>query len=311
MREDWNDVARSFRESSWGVRTFAYFFGGLGLVFALLGVVNDLNETWQTLPFTVNLASSLTAACFGIPVALIVLRAISTRQDEPAAALRASRLAVAVANELRDKALRLAGGGRSPEEVHKATERAYNALNSLHVDLDRSAGTTGAVLGFYDRFLDAGREFDEAILLFEQFRPGHDQEGRLAEELFESWQTWITYVRPQLLGAGVSGVTQGKDTPLQRLEWKNPFSKPGLAEATLVRELEKFLQGYQSVVEINRKLVWARDEMASRRDCAQVVRRLIGGCVDLATAVGETRDPTLRPRKGLRRLFSDRSAARP
>jgi hypothetical protein len=53
-----------------------------GLVLLTLGLLADQLGWWSTRPFLTNLVSGLTAACFGVPFALLVLSSLTTRQTQ-------------------------------------------------------------------------------------------------------------------------------------------------------------------------------------------------------------------------------------
>jgi hypothetical protein len=53
--------------------------GGLA---AVAGVAADAAGFWSRFPFLTNLASSATAALFGIPIALLVLQRVSNLHEE-------------------------------------------------------------------------------------------------------------------------------------------------------------------------------------------------------------------------------------
>jgi hypothetical protein len=56
-----------------GLRVFCAVLWILGVLSTSVGVLVDLRGWWNALPFTSNLASSLTAALWGIPFAIVVL----------------------------------------------------------------------------------------------------------------------------------------------------------------------------------------------------------------------------------------------
>jgi hypothetical protein len=55
---------------------------GSGSVLIWLGLVGDRRGWWTDRPFLTNLVSGLTGACFGIPVALLILTELSNRQRQ-------------------------------------------------------------------------------------------------------------------------------------------------------------------------------------------------------------------------------------
>jgi len=80
-----------------------------GTVLAVLGAVGDGAEVWSRFPFLTNLASSLTGALFGLPVALVVVQRLLQAQTEANDRAAAWRLAIRSVHSMRIAAVTLSG----------------------------------------------------------------------------------------------------------------------------------------------------------------------------------------------------------
>ncbi|MFI6076315.1 hypothetical protein ACIA5C_32700 [Actinoplanes sp. NPDC051343] len=82
---------------------------GAGTTLLVLGVVGDATGVWSHVPFLTNVASSLTGALFGLPVALVVVQRLLDTQTAANDRAEASRLLVRSVQHMRVAALTLAG----------------------------------------------------------------------------------------------------------------------------------------------------------------------------------------------------------
>lgn len=112
----------------------------LGLVLFLtgVGVFGPLQEDWwDAKGFVVNLASGVTAACFGVPIAFFILQRLLRQEDDKRSANDLTRqFATSIANILHE-AEELAGGAEKITELEELAEigeqvRGYVRL-VLHV----------------------------------------------------------------------------------------------------------------------------------------------------------------------------------
>jgi hypothetical protein len=100
-------AVREWRSVSPVLRLFAIWSFVVGLVLVALGTVGDIRGWWPHAPFLTNLASSVTGACFGIPVALVVLQRLAAVQSEVNDRNSVRRLLYRFAVRLDDAARRL------------------------------------------------------------------------------------------------------------------------------------------------------------------------------------------------------------
>lgn len=94
-------VRRGWRALHPGLRPVVVTLLAAGVALGVLGAVGDAAGFWSRLPFLTNLASSLTAALFGLPVALVVVQRLLQVQAEANDRAAAWRLATRSAHHLR------------------------------------------------------------------------------------------------------------------------------------------------------------------------------------------------------------------
>jgi len=83
-RKHWLDVFRwpSWAKRAWddtdpSVRVLSAVMCLLGVGLVVLGLIGDAHDWWKDQPFLTNVMSSVTAALFGIPFALVILGRIA------------------------------------------------------------------------------------------------------------------------------------------------------------------------------------------------------------------------------------------
>jgi hypothetical protein len=81
-------LVRRWRSTSTPVKIIFFVMLVLGSAMLALGARGDANGFWEDRPFLTNVFSSLTAAMFGIPIALAVLQQIAAAQASHAAEIR-------------------------------------------------------------------------------------------------------------------------------------------------------------------------------------------------------------------------------
>lgn len=81
-------LTRQWRSTSTAVKIIFFALLALGSVMLVLGTQGDANGFWESRPFLTNVFSSLTAAMFGIPIALAVLHQVAAAQASHAAEVR-------------------------------------------------------------------------------------------------------------------------------------------------------------------------------------------------------------------------------
>jgi hypothetical protein len=99
-----------------------------GTVLAVLGAVGDAAGVWSRFPFLTNLASSLTGALFGLPVALVVVQRLLQAQTEANDRAAAWRLAVRTVHSMRIAAATLSGVDAAAASLTRLLARCDAAI---------------------------------------------------------------------------------------------------------------------------------------------------------------------------------------
>ena len=111
-----------------------------GTVLAVLGAVGDAAEVWSRFPFLTNLASSLTGALFGLPVALVVVQRLLQAQTEANDRAAAWRLAMRSVHSMRIAAVTLSGADAdsAAAELTRLVARCDTAVAEAREWADRA-----------------------------------------------------------------------------------------------------------------------------------------------------------------------------
>ena len=140
----WLDVRRwpSWSKQAWdntsaSVRVLSAVMWLTGVVLAVLGWIGDSRGFWLNRPFFTNLASSVTAALFGIPFALVILQQITNARASREEARSAQRLAARVSRQMLNAARDMVQP--SAQAMAALTKLAEREKQDLGPDKDREA----------------------------------------------------------------------------------------------------------------------------------------------------------------------------
>ncbi|MEU4425686.1 hypothetical protein AB0F81_34115 [Actinoplanes sp. NPDC024001] len=120
LRREWETVHPR-------LRTTVVAMLSAGTVLTALGAAGDAAGAWSRFPFLTNLASALTGALFGLPVALLVVQRLIQAQTQTTERAAAWRLALRSAHTMRFAARTLLSAG---------TEHAATDLDGLLAQCD-------------------------------------------------------------------------------------------------------------------------------------------------------------------------------
>lgn len=81
----------------------------VGVLLSVMGGALDLAGIWGSFPFSVNMVSSAAAACFGVPIALVVLQYLLHQQEEHSSRIRITHRAIAASTKMSELARRQTG----------------------------------------------------------------------------------------------------------------------------------------------------------------------------------------------------------
>jgi hypothetical protein len=190
----------TWRETPGGLRIVWLALWGVGVVLLAAGWWGDQAGFWSSKPFVTNVFSSLTAALFGVPLALVVLQRLGVAQAEAVEARATRRLATTVVEDLASAAPRLRPGPlsdlRAAEAELLAVERAaQEAIRQWDSTQDEESLRALRAL-MSDGTLDkALADFRSAV------RPGRQAVPAVAE-VGAHWSFLSTTVRSRLLETG-------------------------------------------------------------------------------------------------------------
>jgi hypothetical protein len=173
---------------------------GVDVGLVSVGWWGDQVGFWSSKPFITNVFSSLTAALFGVPLALIVLQRLGLAQAEAVEARAAQRLATTVVEDLASAAPRLHPGPlsdlRNAEAelltVERAAQEAIRQWDSTQDEESLRALRELVADGTLDKAL---ADFRSAI------RPGRQAVPAVAE-VSAHWSFLNITVRSRLLETG-------------------------------------------------------------------------------------------------------------
>jgi hypothetical protein len=173
---------------------------GMGAALLGAGWWGDQVGFWSSKPFVTNVFSSLTAAMFGVPLALIVLQRVGLAQAEMVEARAAQRLAAEVVEDLVVAAAKLCPGSLSDvRQVEAELLMVERAAQEAIRQWDRSQDEDR--LSALRRFLDDGT-LDKALEGFRSaITPGRRTVPVVAE-ISAHWSFLNTTIRSRLLESG-------------------------------------------------------------------------------------------------------------
>jgi hypothetical protein len=189
-----------WRETPGGLRVLWLVLWGVDAALLGAGWWGDQAGFWSTKPFITNVFSSLTAALFGVPLALIVLQRVVLTQAETVAARAAQRLAAKVVEDLVVAVAKLCpvpvSDVRNVEAELLMVERAAQET-IRRWDRNQDEDSLSALRGLVDNgTLDKALEGFRSVI-----RPGR-QTVPVVAEISAHWSFLHTTVRSRLLEAG-------------------------------------------------------------------------------------------------------------
>ncbi|MBT2422482.1 hypothetical protein J7F01_31115 [Streptomyces sp. ISL-22] len=139
MREIWEETPR-------GLRAGCVALWAVGVVLLGLGWWGDSAGFWADKAFATNVFSSVTAAAFGVPLALVVLNRVAMIQAEAVEARAGRRLAMRVAGDFAASAPRLVPGPAARLDDAAAGLLAVERAAQAALKAGSRTGTTALLL---------------------------------------------------------------------------------------------------------------------------------------------------------------------
>lgn len=183
-----------------------------GFVLAFAGVAMDLAGTWNSFPFSVNMVSSAAAACFGVPIALVVLQYLLQEQQEHSAKIKVVRRATAASAKLSDMAQQQAG---DQDKVQASGQRLIGLRRQLRSEA-KWLSTLSVVTeeDLEQKGLDRTTEL--VLLCLEDISaafPDQATRDATAGDLVSTWKYLDEQLYPMALDAGLSWLGPGRSAP--------------------------------------------------------------------------------------------------
>lgn len=226
LRDDFRRMTLRLRRLFWNevdpvVRGVVIGLLGTGLTMSTVGWVLDLTGKWSDLPFTVNMVSSAAAACFGLPIALVLLQYLLRQQEEHSGRIRLRRLAQSEAKKLSDFARRQV---EDLGKVRNFREEVDVLLRRAHTSSPRRDEEEG--FDFKGPLLRAFGELQEVV-------PDAAARTANAAQLASAWRYLDEQLRPMASDVGLQWLEPAVRPPAS---W-NPWNMAESWEGTLRRSL--------------------------------------------------------------------------
>lgn len=210
---------------------------GVGALLMSLGFIADVRGFWKDASFSPSFLSSLTSACFGIPLALVVLRYLIEQQEERSARRAAQRLAVATARRMDDLADLLIRDKAALEEARSQIFVVFLWRDNFDPFPGARQSRIGAFIPgtrSYRRRTRLLRKFDEptrsnllrAYESLERAIVPHPERFQILQEMGFTWRYLDETVRPKFLESGLSWLDPETVAELRRVSW-DPFEDDG------------------------------------------------------------------------------------
>lgn len=133
-----NRLRTFWEENPSAIRRISLLLWSLGLLALFLGIYGDECGWWGDRSFLTNIVSGVTAALFGIPVALLFLSRLATLQADQARRAAARGLAIRLAEGFRESVMKLTKEG-APENVDSHLSDVLIAFDAARAQLGQAA----------------------------------------------------------------------------------------------------------------------------------------------------------------------------
>jgi hypothetical protein len=234
------DLRREWARVHPRLRTVVVVLLAAGTVLAVLGAVGDAAGLWSRFPFLTNLASSLTAALFGLPVALVVVQRLLQAQTAANDRAAAWRLAVRSVHSMCVAAARLSAVDTA--ELTRLVTSCDTAIAEAQEweepALSAKARPRRLRASMYQRnyllpvvaFHDTVRQ---ALTVWETTALGAGTAGPALERLRSEAAFLHDHIRPMVLRLDGRWLAQPQDRALEHAEDSFPAGLPPAAERQL------------------------------------------------------------------------------
>jgi len=190
-------LAGWWRDYNPALRAAAITLWLFGIAFAMLGALGDSRGWWAGRPFATNLVSSLVGACFGIPIALIVIQRLAANQLEMVERRSAMRHALRTMQDFIDTASRLV---KHDPRTHHIQEPLIRNIREVHHGLQSAASKDE--IGFAE-LKELERTAQKAEVEIGTWIPHYGEYQSLVHSCNSTWTLMSTDVRSRLSENGL------------------------------------------------------------------------------------------------------------
>ncbi|WP_159619413.1 hypothetical protein [Arthrobacter zhaoguopingii] len=219
--EDWHRMGAVWRNSGTLFKTLVVGLPPLGVVLVLIGWRLEIDGAWVRLPFLLNLFSAVVTACFGVPLALVLIRALTWHQEERVAVQEAARLGVVVAKLMNAQARGLVSSDKDLLGAIQAFSTARGLIGSAARRIRDEGGVALDDREFVWKVREAVQSASDAVYQFAELRRDYGRQP--IQELASSKDLLETVVRPQVLLAGLPWLPGDLFDKWHGLTW-DPFA---------------------------------------------------------------------------------------
>lgn len=285
-KEDWDSVARTWRDLGLGLKGIIGFCAASGVVLGLLGIVQDGQDWWGQRPFLVNLVSSAVVALIGFPLGLVVVKTVTVLQEARVERLSAFRLARASAQDLHERAQHLLNGRDAYvlRDLLKETERRLVWCRNL---LSDTRGRQTSRTELENELAQASELVNSAERSFREFST--PESGRYLLALENTWRYWDGTVRPRLLSAELGWVAEA-DVQGRTLHWSSIFDRIHHSPLDIQHHVDNFHRG-TALETTETRLEKVEDQLRERQTLVSSVIELVEFSWLLANAVAMIEEP--------------------
>ncbi|WP_173079711.1 hypothetical protein [Phytohabitans rumicis] len=203
-----------------------------GGVSTVLGAIGDFAGWWDELPFLTNLASTVTGALFGVPLALIVLQGFTANESQKRDQRGVATLAKATVREILHDVTGLTTGANDVGEL-------YDRIRVLNDELLPAARDKHS----QPLLVAAVREWRDIHDVWSRALVSQDRAQRLLRDAAARWRFMKEHVQPHMVRQQLGWISTEDAKEIGRLLTAASVSywDPGELDDDLVRAMDALL----------------------------------------------------------------------
>jgi hypothetical protein len=179
-----------------------------GIVSFTVGIYGDFNDWWSDKPYATNIFTAFTSACFGIPIAVVLLRKLATMQVDYTQRKKAKAILQVSSNEI-SYVLNETYNGDLDAVDSLSSFLAYCSKRMLQLHtLDKSTSAIREVKYFVS-------ELSQLRSQVENLLPNKSLAAQLKAQNSHAWTAIDEYVKPILFGTDADWSTTSSYSRLE------------------------------------------------------------------------------------------------